>query len=83
LWDLAGNVWERCLAGFAPYPDTPDPDPVCRDYTHGHVVRGGAFDSPPLNLRIAYRFGASRDARDERTGFRCVAVLPTATKGFT
>ncbi len=72
VWDLAGNIAERCLDGFAPYPPAPDPDPLCLDYLNGHVVRGGSWDSCPLDLRITARFGDPHSARDDRTGFRVV-----------
>jgi formylglycine-generating enzyme required for sulfatase activity len=72
VWDLAGNVAERCLDGFAAYPDAPEEDPVCRDYGHGHVVRGGSWADYPLDLRVTARFGDRRTARDDRTGFRSV-----------
>jgi formylglycine-generating enzyme required for sulfatase activity len=74
-WDLAGNVAERCLDGFAAYQPEPGPDPVCRDYAHGHAVRGGSWASYPLDLRVTVRFGDSRDSRDDRTGFR-VGLIP-------
>lgn len=73
VWDMAGNICERCRDGYGPYSDETAADPFCADYRHGHIVRGGAFDSPPLNLRVSHRFGAPRESRDERTGFRCVA----------
>jgi formylglycine-generating enzyme required for sulfatase activity len=72
VWDLAGNVAERCLDGFAPYPAAPGKDPVCRDYAHGHVVRGGSWADYPLDLRVTARFGDPLSARDDRTGFRIV-----------
>jgi len=73
-WDFAGNVAERCLDGFAAYQPEPGPDPVCRDYAHGHAVRGGSWASYPLDLRVTVRFGDSRDSRDDRTGFRVVLI---------
>ncbi len=70
VWDMAGNVAEHCLDGFAPYPCDPGTDPVCHDYAHGHVVRGGSWLSHPLDLRVSVRFGETHIARDDHTGFR-------------
>jgi formylglycine-generating enzyme required for sulfatase activity len=74
LWDMAGNISEHCLDGFGPYQAADEADGIHVDYTHGSVVRGGSFASPPLDLRVTYRFGLSRDTQDEHVGFRCVAV---------
>jgi len=73
LWDMSGNVCELCRDGYGPYSQEPRTNPFCSDYRHGYVVRGGAFDMPPLNLRVSYRYGVPLGARDERTGFRCAA----------
>jgi len=78
-WDLAGNVAERCRDGFAAYDATSRRDPINTDYRHGHVVRGGDWASPPLDLRVTARFGDSRDARDDRTGFRIVLTAAGST----
>ena len=78
-WDLAGNVAERCRDGFAAYDATSRLDPLNTDYRHGHVVRGGDWASPPLDLRVTARFGDSRDARDDRTGFRIVLTATGST----
>jgi len=81
IWDLAGNVGERCLDGFGP-PDSveekPAPPPVSRDPCHfdhklGHTVRGGDWASPVLNVRLSARFPDSLWGRSDRLGFRCVA----------
>lgn len=73
IWDLAGNVGERCLDGFK----APDPsdrvDQCCVDYRFGHAVRGGDFASPVLNARVSARFPELNDTRSNRIGFRCVA----------
>jgi formylglycine-generating enzyme required for sulfatase activity len=68
LWDMAGNVGERCEDPFGPY------DRDGADYRYGHAVRGGSFAAEPLDLRVSYRFGDSRESRDHQIGFRCVAV---------
>jgi formylglycine-generating enzyme required for sulfatase activity len=70
LWDMAGNVSERCRDPFGPYEPA---GAAATDYRFGHVVRGGAFGSRPLDLRVTYRFGDRRDRQDDAIGFRCVA----------
>ena len=81
IWDLAGNVGERCLDGFGP-PDAVERTSVSQDsplnpchfdFQFGHAVRGGDWASPVLNARVSARFPNSRSGRSERTGFRCVA----------
>jgi iron(II)-dependent oxidoreductase len=74
VWDMAGNIAERCLDGFAPYDPAATRNPLCLDYRFGHTVRGGAYDSPPLDLRVTYRFGDAPDHQDPRIGFRCAAT---------
>jgi len=73
IWDLAGNVSERCLDGFGPPERTDETDPCHTDYTFGHTVRGGDYASPVLNLRVSARFPDELGSRDQRTGFRLVA----------
>jgi formylglycine-generating enzyme required for sulfatase activity/energy-coupling factor transporter ATP-binding protein EcfA2 len=72
-WDMAGNIGERCLDGFVPFDPDQNRDPLARRYEHGHAVRGGSYESPPLDLRVTYRFGDSRDNQDVHIGFRCAA----------
>ncbi len=77
VWDLAGNVSERCLDGFGPPSEQALMDHCFTDYTFGHVVRGGGFDSPPLNLRLTARFpdemNLAANQRSDAVGFRCTA----------
>jgi formylglycine-generating enzyme required for sulfatase activity len=81
LWDMAGNVAERCLDGFDEYEFFDDEDPVCESYDHGHVVRGGDCTSGPMDARVTVRYGEDRGSRSETTGFRAVAVARTLEGG--
>ena len=56
VYDMAGNVWEWCL----------DKDEDCR------VLRGGAFDDGPNDVRVAARLGLNPDIWDYDLGFRVV-----------
>src|SRR6266516_744773 len=67
--DMAGNAWEWTASAGA---DTRG--------VSGHVIKGGAFDTPPENATAAFR-AVLPDRRSwvTHTGFRCargVAVLP-------
>lgn len=75
LDDLAGNCWEWCDSFF--YDDRRDPD-------EARVLRGGAFDGGPEDLRSSFRdwnwFGDwlryyPRN-RYRNIGFRCVLAPP-------
>jgi formylglycine-generating enzyme required for sulfatase activity len=80
IWDLAGNVGERCLDGFGA-PESGDMKPAAQDgrdpchfdHRFGHTVRGGDWASPVLNARVSARLPDSQSARSGRIGFRCVA----------
>src|SRR6266571_2394599 len=67
--DLIGNAWEWTAAVAADARGQP-----------GHVIKGGAFDTPSANATAAYRAVLpDRRAWLAHTGFRCargVAVVP-------
>jgi len=67
--DLIGNAWEWTAAAAADARGQP-----------GHVIKGGAFDTPSANATAAYRAVLpDRRAWLTHTGFRCargVAVVP-------
>lgn len=61
LFDMHGNVWEwvaDCFSEGGYYHAPADGTAVSRADCHAHVVRGGAFDTRPGQLRSAYRFNS-------------------------
>ena len=61
LADMLGNTWEWCL-DEADDSSTPE----------ARILRGGAFDAPPGNLRIAGRICDDRSEPCAKYGFRTV-----------
>jgi formylglycine-generating enzyme required for sulfatase activity len=71
LFDVHGNVWEwvaDCFSENGYYGAPADGTAVTRANCHAHVVRGGAFDTRPGQLRSAYRFNSRFG--DETVGLR-------------
>ncbi|WP_189488986.1 formylglycine-generating enzyme family protein [Asticcacaulis endophyticus] len=61
LYDMHGNVWEwvaDCYRESGYYQAPADGRAVADPDCHMHVLRGGAFDTRPEQLRSAYRFRA-------------------------
>lgn len=73
LYDLTGNVAEWTDTYFAPYPEGPVTDPEGPDQGDLRVVRGGSFDAPDAEARLAAR-GLARDG-DQRVGLGLRLVL--------
>jgi uncharacterized protein (TIGR02996 family) len=73
LFDLHGNVWERCEDQDAPYTSDEQIDPIGKsedsDYI-SRVLRGGSWYDFPQNCRAALRFRNPPDYRAGRIGFR-------------
>ncbi len=64
LYDLSGNVWEKCEDLFRP-GDTK------------HVARGAAFsDQTAAKLKLSCRVDRPPDHRTDFMGFRCVLAVP-------
>ncbi len=80
LHDMHGDVWEWVQDrsnGFDPPPGGIDP---LGDIGSKRVLRGGAWNGVPQNLRSSYRFFLAPDDREYSIGFR-MARFPKHTEG--
>ncbi len=76
LFDMLGNAYEWCFDLFVDYPnqadkvfeDTPTTQPV--EYGERRVLRGGAFNTQPSNVRSADRVVIQPEFRSSVFGFR-------------
>ena len=77
LYDMAGNVWQWVQDCYQRNYDGAPTDGSA--WTQGNcnfrVVRGGAWDSYPQNLRSASRDGTGADSRTTNLGFRVARSL--------
>ena len=58
LYDMMGNVWERCHDVIAEYPKEPADirvDPTGPEGGHKHTLRGGSYVCEPGLCRSAAR----------------------------
>lgn len=76
LCDLSGNVWEFVHDKREPYAWAQDGAPVVDlivdDIDGERVRKGGTWDTPLADLRIATRSTTPSDAGSDTTGFRLV-----------
>lgn len=74
LYDMHGNVWERCQDFHDPawYGKSPIHDPQGPAVGGNRIVRGGGWHYFDLHCRSAYRNNYSPFARTGNTGFRVV-----------
>ena len=78
LYDMLGNVWEWVQDYYAPdyYNSKVVADPPGPAKGSQRVLRGGAWDSVPANVRVSYRLTNPPGDRVNDFGFRCAGDLP-------
>jgi len=70
LYDMAGNVYERCWDTFGSYTSAAQTDP--RSLFGGRIIRGGGWSSSAVTVRCAYRDNQDQKYPDNAGGFRTV-----------
>ena len=79
LYDMHGNVWERCSDYYGDYLRDRATDPRGPRKGTFSVIRGGGFDSEPQFCRNAYR-GYVPESHRWLYGLRLVMLPPKPTK---
>lgn len=73
LYDMHGNVWERCRDSFRSYEAMPALDPEGPE-TDDRVMRGGSWARVARFARAAFRLRFVPVLRSDLFGFRCARV---------
>ena len=74
--DLAGNVWEWVEDSYAPFATADATDPLVRNETPMHPLRGGAWNRSFGGMVVTYRAAAQFTYQVPGVGFRCVRGAP-------
>jgi formylglycine-generating enzyme required for sulfatase activity len=82
LYDMHGNVWERCMDWKGNYPSKDVVNPQGPSDVTIRMTRGGGFNDGNNRLRSATRGGDSHSSnRSSHNGFRVVCVFSGQQEG--
>ena len=70
LYDMLGNVYERCQDWYGAYPEGPATDPTGPETGSYRVVRGGSRYCDARYVRAAYRYWSAPADRFDFLGLR-------------
>lgn len=70
LADMSGNIWQWTSSYYWPYPYVPGDRRNKQDFDGRRVGRGGAYDSPPITARCAWRERFPTSRRQPNLGLR-------------
>jgi formylglycine-generating enzyme required for sulfatase activity len=74
IYDMSGNVWERCSDwyGVDYYKNSPSNNPKGASSGNSRVLRGGSWLNLDINCRVADRVSSNPTVRTYNSGFRVV-----------
>jgi len=75
LYDMAGNLIERCYEDWDLYPGAAVEDPWVAPIDDSMITRGGSWWTDPWTHRSAWRSQSWPDYRDGKIGVRLVRTL--------